>query len=64
MADIEFERKVKEMRTLQKQYFTTRSPEILAECKRIEKEVDNILNMLERKSPIQLDIFASMETTK
>ena len=53
----EFERKVKEMRSLQKQYFATRSPEILAECKQVEKEVDNMLYKLEPKPSIQLDIF-------
>lgn len=56
----EFETKVKEMRRLQKLYFATRSPATLAECKQIEKEVDDMLWLKEHQSPMQIepiDIF-------
>lgn len=53
----EFEKKVKEMRRLQKQYFATRNADVLAECKRLEKEVDDMLWLLDHKSPMQMDLF-------
>ncbi len=52
-----FEKLVKEMRRLQKIYFATRSPATLAECKQIEKEVDDMLWLKEHQSPMQMDIF-------
>ena len=41
---IDFVVKVKQMRTAQKQYFISRDRQWLAEAKRLETEVDGMLN--------------------
>lgn len=41
---IEFVVKVKQMRMAQKQYFISRAPQWLAEAKRLETEIDGMLN--------------------
>ena len=40
MKPKEFFDKVAEMRSAQKEYFRTRSPQVLSESKRLEREID------------------------
>lgn len=42
----EFAKLVKEMRDAQKMYFKTRDSKVLSESKRLEKEVDNAVDLL------------------
>ena len=41
MDHLQFFKKTEKMRKLQKQYFQTRSPYLLKEYKKIEKEIDD-----------------------
>ena len=41
MDHLQFFKKTEKMRKLQKQYFQTRSPYLLKECKKIEMEIDD-----------------------
>lgn len=43
MIDFAFHRLVKDMRSLQKEYFKTKDKEVLMKCKALEKEIDGIL---------------------
>ncbi len=43
MIDTSFYKLVEEMRSLQKEYFKTRSKETLLKCKNLESAVDSIL---------------------
>lgn len=43
----QLEQAVRKMRTLQVQWFKHRNPNVLAECKKIEREVDRLLNELD-----------------
>lgn len=44
MDDTEFRALVRRMRTAQRQYFQSRSPEALAESKALEAQVDKVLS--------------------
>lgn len=41
-----FAEKVKKMRHLQKRYFSTRNPNVLTECKKMEVQVDQDLDKI------------------
>lgn len=50
----DFMLKVNEMRRLQKEYFRGRDPHTLQACKKAEREVDTILELLkyDKKEPV------------
>lgn len=48
MKPKEFFDKVAEMRSAQKEYFCTRSPQALSESKRLEREIDMEIARVER----------------
>lgn len=54
MKEINFVELVKQMRHYQRRYFATRSPGILAECKKLEAEVDRYIA---QKNDSQLKLF-------
>lgn len=58
MTHFQFVEKVSEMRNAQKQYFRTRSYEILSRAKQLEREVDA---EIERLLNPQGDLFAGKE---
>ena len=49
--------KVKKMRELQKKYFKYRDSLTLAACKKAEREVDQIIEMLETKEKQEPKLF-------
>lgn len=51
MSD-DFIKLVKEMRETQKRYFKTRNAEVLAESKRLEREVDKKIEEAEKGIPL------------
>lgn len=57
----DFERLVKRMRDMQKQYFRTRDANTLRESKSLEREVDKVLEEKSREDDCQLDFLQEMK---
>ena len=58
MEDMEkFKDKVRKMRQAQKEYFRNRDKNVLMQSKRLEKEVDELLDPPKPKGPEQGELF-------
>ncbi len=57
----EFEKLVKEMRAMQKQYFKTRDALVLQKAKSLEWQVDAILKRKEDSESQQMDLFGGVK---
>lgn len=58
----DFERLVKRMRDMQKQYFRTRDANTLRESKNLEREVDRVLAEKEREDDGQMELFKEIQS--
>ncbi len=58
-------KKVRAMRSAQKEYFRTRSPYTLSECRQLEYDVDKLISEISAKEgnkteqPVQLNLFGN-----
>lgn len=57
----DFEKLVKRMRDMQKQYFRTRDANTLRESKSLEREVDRMLEERSREDDRQMDFLQEMK---
>lgn len=57
----DFERLVKRMREMQKQYFRTRDANTLRESKNLEREVDRVLEEKNKEDDRQMDFLQEMK---
>ena len=60
----EFEQKVREMRDLQKVYFSSRDPKTLRAAKAAEKDVDDMLLRIEREERQMVFDFEHEQSNK
>lgn len=62
MAELsDFERLVKEMRAMQRQFFRTRDAMVLREAKKLEWQVDAIIEQKEKPEDRQLELFGEVK---
>jgi hypothetical protein len=62
MTTRKFATKIKQMRDLQSQYFATRDTSIMRDCKKIEREVDDVIKEILNPQPSLLSMPGTIDS--